>query len=99
MVYLGVKSSGAAKKRPNGRRYRRVRASFLARNPLCAVCFERGLTVAAAEVHHTRPVKDHPDLFWVVEHWQALCGSCHAEITADSQRAQFWGMDMQGNLV
>lgn len=63
MVYLGVQSSGAAKKRPNGWRYRRVRASFLARNPLCAVCFERGLTVAAAEVHHTRPVKDHPDLF------------------------------------
>ena len=60
-----------------GRDWRKVRAMFIAANPLCARCAARGVVVAVEEVHHIKPVVTHPDLRLDMTNLEPLCGRCH----------------------
>lgn len=58
-------------------RWRRLRQSVLARQPLCQRCAERGVVTAAEHVHHRLPRKTHPDRELDPTNLEALCLACH----------------------
>lgn len=63
-------------------RWRKARAAFLARHPLCEDCASLGLVVAAREVDHRIPHRGDAALMWDRSNWQALCKPCHSRKTA-----------------
>lgn len=71
--------STEAKKR-YGYKWRKIRAAFLAANPLCEMCKRQGKYTAANEVHHVKPLADGGTNDF--ENLMALCKSCHSKITA-----------------
>lgn len=62
-------------------RWRKVRAAYLAANPVCVVCERRGRVVPATEVDHIKAHRGNDTLFWDELNWQALCKPCHSEKT------------------
>jgi 5-methylcytosine-specific restriction protein A len=60
-----------------GAAWRRCRSAFLACNPLCVDCLERGLLTSATIPHHARERLDRPDLALDMENLVALCSPCH----------------------
>lgn len=72
----------SASKRGYNRRWQKARATYLARNPLCAHCRDGGLAAAAAVVDHIIPHKGDQSLFWDTANWQSLCKPHHDKKTA-----------------
>ena len=75
---------GIAHERGYGATWRRKRASFLRRYPLCVRCEGSNRTEAATVVDHIIPLHDggtHD-----VENLQPLCRDCHAAKTATDLR-------------
>ena len=72
----------SASKRGYNRRWRRARAAFLRRHPLCVACARVDRVTAATVVDHIVPHKGDTVLFWLVSNWQALCKRCHDRKTA-----------------
>ena|GEM_PF-1822668 len=79
---------GSAAARGYGSRWRRYRARFLAKYPLCGTgeaadtsasqCRRHGRVTAATLIHHTVPVTGPRDpLFWRTDLHLALCRPCH----------------------
>jgi len=64
-----------------GSKWRRERASFLRKNPLCVECLKRGIYEPATEVDHIVPHDGDDKLFWRRSNWQALCKRCHSAKT------------------
>ena len=58
-------------------RWRRLRRSFLDRNPLCRMCEDRGQFAIATVVDHIQPHRGDRGLFWDERNWQPLCKTCH----------------------
>ena len=54
----------SAARRGYGPRWRRARAAFLARHPLCAACRAQGRVVPATVVDHVVPHRGDQRLFW-----------------------------------
>jgi len=73
---------GTAAQRGYDARWRRARAMFLRRNPLCVECQKEGKLTPATIVDHIIPHKGNHDLFWDESNWQALCKRCHDRKTA-----------------
>lgn len=73
---------GSAASRGYGSRWRKARAAYLARHPLCAQCARKGRIAAASVVDHIVPHKGDQALFWDVANWQPLCKPCHDAKTA-----------------
>ena len=71
---LERKSSSA---RGYNARWRKARETFLARQPLCAMCAYRGEVKAAEVVDHWFPHRGDPAVFWRTEWWVPLCKTCH----------------------
>lgn len=81
-----------AAQRGYGSRWRTASKTFLARNPLCRHCAERGKAVPAEATDHVVPhrlfealesgdadsIRQAQSLFWDTGNWQGLCTSCHA---------------------
>lgn len=72
---------GSAASRGYDATWRRLRAWFLARNPLCIECHAHGRTTAAKHVDHVVAIAEgggrlDPD------NLQALCAACHSRKTA-----------------
>ena len=67
----------SAAKRGYGRNWRRARARFLTRHPLCATCAADGRVTEATVVDHVVPHRGDRRMFWDVGNWQALCAPCH----------------------
>ncbi len=63
-------------------RWRKNRASFLARNPLCVKHYAKGQMVPATVVDHKIPHKGDETLFWDQTNWQGMCTRCHNQKTA-----------------
>ena len=66
-----------------GRAWKKLRARFLLRHPLCEQCKSEGRLTAAEEVHHILPLanggtNDEGNLM-------ALCKSCHSSITIETE--------------
>jgi len=69
-----------------GRAWKKLRARFLLRHPLCEQCRSEGRLTAAEEVHHILPLanggtNDEGNLM-------ALCMSCHSKITIGSTNSR-----------
>jgi 5-methylcytosine-specific restriction enzyme A len=95
----GARSAAAAKaeldrQRPSaarrgyGSRWRRARAAYLARHPLCVPCAAAGRLALATVVDHVVPHHGDQRLFWDESNWQGLCKPCHDAKTAREGR---WG--------
>lgn len=69
----------SAARRGYDARWRRLRLMFLRAHPLCEICEEAGLVVAATDVHHKLAKRDGGKDEW--DNLQALCHSCHSRIT------------------
>lgn len=73
---------GTATERGYDGRWRKARAAFLRRNPLCVHCEREELVVAATVVDHIIPHKGDSGLFWDELNWQPLCKRHHDIKTA-----------------
>lgn len=73
---------GSATKRGYDAEWRRGRAAFLMKNPLCLHCSKQGLVMASTVVDHIVPHKGNFELFWDRGNWQPLCKSHHDSKTA-----------------
>ncbi len=78
----------SAARRDYGTRWRRARAAFLARHPLCAACRAQGRVVQATVVDHVTPHRGNQRLFWDEGNWAPACKLCHDAKTAREGR---WG--------
>lgn len=67
-----------------GSRWRRARAAFLRRFPLCQgdQCRANGELTPATVVDHKVAHRGDLSLFWDQSNWQSLCKSCHDRKTA-----------------
>jgi len=66
-----------------GYRWRKARAAFIQRNPLCRECEKEDRVTATAEVDHIIPVTGPDDpRFWDEGNWQPLCKPHHSRKTA-----------------
>jgi len=68
----------------NSAAWKKLRATVLAEEPLCRMCFARGLVVVATDVDHMRGAADNSR-----DALQPLCHECHSRKTAK---------DMGGNV-
>ena len=78
----------SAARRGYGPRWRRARADYLARHPLCVQCRAAGHIEPSTTVDHTVPHRGDQTLFWDEANWAALCKRCHDAKTAREGR---WG--------
>lgn len=67
-------------KKRYGRKWKRIRDSYIKHNPLCEECLKQNITKAAEEVHHIIPLSKGGDSS--EENLMALCKTCHSTITA-----------------
>lgn len=58
-------------------RWLKLRAAFLAENPLCADCKQLGRLTPAEHVHHIKERKLRPELAFDWDNLEALCPPCH----------------------
>lgn len=56
--------------------WRKTRARILAKEPLCRMCYEKGLTQAATVVDHILPINKGGEKY-KQENLQPLCETCH----------------------
>jgi len=68
---------------PNSRKryggtWKRIRAAFLAANPLCVICKQDGRLTPATLVHHKVKLTDGGTNEW--HNLTALCSSCHSRL-------------------
>ena len=76
-AYSNDRLRGGAAARGYDSRWRKARALFLQRHPLCAECkIQRKLTPATV-VDHIIPHRGDMTLFWDQNNWQPLCKDCH----------------------
>ena len=59
--------------------WRKLRARFLNKNPLCEICKSKGRYISATEVHHIKPLADGGTN--EESNLMALCKPCHSAIT------------------
>jgi 5-methylcytosine-specific restriction enzyme A len=59
-----------------------VRASYLAKNPLCVCCAKEKRVEPATELDHITPHRGDQQLFWDKSNWQGLCKTHHSRKTA-----------------
>ncbi len=70
-----------ATKRGYDRNWRKARAQWLHKNPLCVDCSKAGRTTEAKVVDHIVPHRGNKEVFWDNENWQSLCEACHNKKT------------------
>ncbi len=71
----------SAESRGYNSKWRRVRAAYLRKHPLCVICLRNGRYVQATVVDHIIPHRNRPELMWDESNFQALCKSCHDKKT------------------
>ena len=68
------------------RRWRDLRATALAHQPLCVECLNAGRTEPATEVHHIEAITANPARAYDLTNLMPLCSLCHARIDAERRR-------------
>lgn len=67
-------------------RWEKLRNAYLMDHPLCEMCLRKGITTAAQEVHHIKPISTGIDdlqmmsLAYDYSNLMALCIKCHHKI-------------------
>lgn len=82
---------GSAASRGYDSRWRKARAFYLQRHPLCRMCEQIGRITPATVVDHIVPHKGDPELFWDETNWQPLCKRHH---DSTKQRAERRGHEV-----
>ena len=67
-------------------RWQRLRDRVLQREPLCRLCYRKGLVVMAAEVDHIEPIRDAPERAFDVNNLQPLCKRCHIRKSGEERK-------------
>jgi 5-methylcytosine-specific restriction protein A len=65
--------------------WQKFQPRFLAENPLCQDCLDKGIVTAASEVHHVVKIKDRPDRKLDPDNCKALCKPCHLKRSAKGE--------------
>lgn len=73
---------GTAHQRGYDARWRKKRANYLRKHPLCVRCQAAEKIVAATVVDHIIPHKGNKNLFNDEDNFQSLCKPCHDHKTA-----------------
>jgi len=73
------KDRPSAARRGYNYRWQKIRKMFLAENPLCHDCLERGEVKAAEEVHHIKPLAEGGTHEF--SNLMSLCKECHSKRT------------------
>ena len=81
MEFSPDRRRGGAEARGYDSRWRKARADYLQRNPLCVKCMAQGKIAPATVVDHVIPHRGDEKLFWDESNWQALCAGCHNQKT------------------
>ena len=85
---------GSASSRGYDADWRRLRAAFLMKHPLCLFCEEAGRVTEATVVDHIISFVDRPELRLAWANLRSLCKDCHDRRTARDQafggRAARW---------
>ena len=68
-------------KRGYNNKWRRVRAAYLRKHPMCVKCMAEGRFTPATVVDHITPHRGNPVLMWDENNYQALCKPCHDKKT------------------
>lgn len=72
----------------NSVQWKKLRAVYRAKHPLCADPFgihaRFGRVEVAAAVHHKIPIAQRPDLAYKWENLMSVCASCHAKLERDA---------------
>lgn len=76
----------------NTRRWQKLRADQLAREPLCAVCIKADRVTPANTAHHVIAHRGDEALFWCGE-LQSLCASCHSSIIQSEEATATQGSE------
>jgi len=76
---------GTSAERGYDYRWRKVREWKLAANPLCELCFEKGIVTPATMVHHIISIEERPDLRLVESNLQSCCNPCHEELEKEGR--------------
>jgi len=58
-------------------RWRKARAGYLAKHPLCIMCERDGRLTEATVVDHIIPHRGDMVKFWDSSNWAPLCARCH----------------------
>jgi len=77
MAWSADRLRGGADARGYDARWRKARAAFLQKHPLCRQCLREGRLTPATVVDHILPHRGNQELFWDEKNWQALCRTCH----------------------
>ena len=81
-----------------GRRWRKLRALHLLRNPLCVMCKEDGIIRLATELDHIVKHDGNLDLFYAWDNLQGLCATHHRSYKARLERGKkTTACDIKGN--
>ena len=79
------------------RRWKRERALFLQKHPLCVYCEQEGVVEQATIVDHRKPHKGDLHLFWDRSNWQPMCKPHHDSAKAKQEATgQLIGCDASG---
>ncbi len=70
-----------------GRRWRKIRKTYITAHPLCEECKKQGKYTPAEEVHHIKALADGGTHDYA--NLMSLCKACHSSITAKEGRR--WG--------
>ena len=86
----GTKMSrqSGAEKYPHlyGHRWRKLRKTFLAENPLCVMCIDEDRVAPATELDHIKKHNGNPELFWDIKNLQGLCAFHHRSVKSQMER-------------
>ncbi|RAH37421.1 HNH endonuclease [Halomonas sp. SL1] len=86
---------GSSAQRGYGNRWKKARAGFLRKHPLCAMCQAKGKVVPAVIVDHIKPHRGDMTLFWDRDNWQPLCKWHHDSVKQRMERGD-QGCDESG---
>ena len=70
-----------------GRRWRKLRRTYLLNNPLCVMCQDEGRVELALEVDHIQKHNGDPVLFYDVKNLQGLCRFHHRSVKSRMERS------------
>ena len=59
------------------RRWQKLRARQLQRQPLCVLCLDAGKVTEGKVADHVLERKERPDLQWTLSNLRTLCMPCH----------------------
>ena len=81
----------SAESRGYNSKWRKTRAAYLRKHPLCVRCMADGRYVKATVVDHVIPHRGDQQLMWDESNYQALCKKCHDKKTWTEDKNPIYG--------